>query len=309
MRIELGDFGSIEKGRIMNRGRRKFIWQMLLFAGSLLRPRLSFPALSSPVSPSKGPEGIKEGLEGFLDEEPYYNIALLWFKKAATGSFKLTRQGEGYMAMLEVETRGFIGFLTSYRHHIYRSHMNYHPDEGKLRVHLFERHVTIGKRVERTLTRLDNDLRVIEGRFFEQGELVKVVNEPIPEGVDYEDILSAYYNVRLGGYGPLEEGRNFQIRTIPSEGESLISVDIASRDETINWRRKLKIATDEKVIAATVRMPRKIFESKTGEVQALFNEAIIPLEGVVKDYIGYGDMRCTLIEEKSPLDVPVIRRG
>ena len=276
---------------------------MLLFAGSLLRPRLSFPAASSSILSTKGRGGIKGGVEGFLDEESNYNIALLWFKKAATGSFKLIREGDGYMATLEVETRGFIGFLTSYRRHIYRSHMSYLPDDGKLRVHLFERYVTIGKKMEKTLTRLDNKRGVMHADFFEKGELVKVVDEPIPEGVDYEDILSAYYNVRLGHYGPIEAGRHFQIRTIPSEGESVINVEFSSRDETMRWRRKLMGNSEERFIAAKIRVPRKIFESKTGEVTALFNEAIIPVQGVVKDYIGFGDMKCTLIEEKAPLAV------
>ena len=285
----------------MNRGRRKFIYGMLVFAGWLLRPRLSFPASTSSIPSAKG-RGGKGGVEGFIGEESNYNIAFLWFKKAATGSFRLTREGDSYVGVLEAETVGFIGFLTSYRHHIYRSHMSYNPDDGRLMVKLFERHVTIGKRIEKTLTRLDNEEGHINARFFKKGKLVKVVDEPIPDGVVYEDILSAFYNVRLGNYGPLDPGRHFEIRTIPSEGESLIKVDIASRDESLRWRRKLKRAPGETIIAATVRLPRKLFESKKGEVTALFNEAIIPVQGVVKDYIGFGDMKCTLIEEAPPVD-------
>lgn len=292
----------------MNRGRRKFIYGMLVFAGWLLRPRLSFPASTSSIPSTKG-RGGKGGVEGFLGEESNYNIAFLWFKKAATGSFRLTREGDSYVGVLEAETIGFIGFLTSYRHHIYRSHMSYNPDDGRLMVKLFERHVTIGKRVEKTLTRLDNEAHHMNARFFKKGKLVKVVDEPIPDGVIYEDIMSAFYNVRLGNYGPLDPGRHFEIRTIPSEGESLIKVEVATEDEALKWRRKLKIDPGEKVIPATVRLPRKLFESKKGEVTAIFNEAIIPLYGVVKDYIGFGDMRCTLIEGEEPGEEPVIRQG
>lgn len=286
----------------MNLGRRKFIYKLLLFGGWLLRPRLSFPGVPSPIPTTKGRRGVKEGIEGFLQEESNYNIAFLWFKKAATGSFKLTREGEGYVGVLEAETRGFIGFLTSYRRHIYRSHMNYLPAEGVLRVTLFERHVTIGKRMEKTFTHLDNEAGLLNSRFFKNEKLVKVVDEPIPHGVVYEDIMSAFYNVRLGNYGPLDPGRHFQIRTIPSEGESLIKIGIASNEEALRWRHELKMGSGEKIIAATVRLPRKLFESKKGEVTALFNEAVIPLHGIVKDYIGFGDMKCTLIEENaSPL--------
>jgi hypothetical protein len=126
-----------------------------------------------------------------------------------------------------------------------------------------------------------------------------VVDEPIPEGVDYEDILSAYYNARIGHYGPLEAGRHFQIRTIPSEGESVIDVEFASIHETLRWRRKLMGDSEERFTAAKIRVPRKIFESKTGEVSALFNEALIPVQGVVKDYIGFGDMKCSLITKET----------
>ena len=284
----------------MNRGRRRFIYQMLLFAGWLLKPRLAFPARPPTLPPTyKIIEELERSIEGFLDEKFNYDIAFLWFKKAASGSFKLTREGDGYMAILEAETKGFIGFLTSYRRHIYRSHMSYLPDEKKLRVHFFERHVTIGKKVEKTLTRLDNDKGIIQASFFEKGELVRVEDEPIPKGVEYEDILSAFYNARIGHYGPLEAGRHFQIRTIPSEGESVIDVEILSRDEALQWRRDLMEGSEEKFIAAKIRLPRKLFESKKGEVSALFNEALIPVQGVVKNYIGFGDMKCSLITKET----------
>ena len=248
-------------------------------------------------------------MEGFLDEESRYDIAFLWFKKAATGSFSFSREGDGYVGVLEAETIGFIGFLTSYRHHIYRSHMSYNPDDGRLMVNLFERHVTIGKREEKTFTRLDNEKRHMNAMFFEKGELVKVVDEAIPDGVIYEDIMSAFYNVRLGNYGPLDAGRHFEIRTIPSEGESLIKVEVSGEEEAAKWRSKLDRAPGEKVIPATVRLPRKLFESKDGEVTAIFNDSIIPLYGVVKDYIGFGDMRCTLIEGEATEEAPVIKQG
>ena len=50
--------------------------------------------------------------------------------------------------------------------------------------------------------------------------------QDIPEGVNYDDILSAFYNFRNSAYGKLEKGSTYTISTIPKKGHKTISVEI-----------------------------------------------------------------------------------
>ena len=47
----------------------------------------------------------------------------------------------------------------------------------------------------------------------------------------FPGILTAFYNVRNGSYGPLTKGNHFKIKTIPEKGHDEISVRISSEQE------------------------------------------------------------------------------
>lgn len=273
---------------------------MALLAGWLIRPRLSFPSVSqfikTPVSlPVKGNDQANlKNIDYFLNEKVSYDIHFLWFTRAAAGSLHFSREGEGFKAILEAETKGFIGFLTFYRKHTYISHMSYLPERNKMRADFFERYVTIGGKAEKTFTWTDYDRRVLIRKDYKREKLVENAEEPIPEGVEYEDILSAFYNVRLGYYGPVRRGRQFIIRSLPSEGVSTIEVNFTTREESIKSSHLFGDKFDADMLSARVKVPRDLFKSKTGEVNILFDDAIVPVYSVVKDYIGFGDIMAVL---------------
>lgn len=280
----------------MKLSRRKFILQMALFAGWLLKPRISFPSesqfLKAPPASGNLPRGEVDlkNIDFFLSEKVNYDINFLWFKKAAVGTLKFLREGSGFKAILEAETKGFIGFLTFYRKHTYISHMSYLPDENRMRVDFFERYVKIGGSQEKTLTWTDYDKLILRRKDYKRGMLFENVEEAIPEGVVYEDILSAFYNVRIGYYGPIRRGRQFTVRSLPSDGVSTIEVNFTTREESIKNRDLFGDKFDEHMLSANVKVPRDLFKSKTGEISMLFDDAIVPVYGVVKDYIGFGDI-------------------
>ncbi|MDH3975413.1 MAG: DUF3108 domain-containing protein [Deltaproteobacteria bacterium] len=288
---------------MMKLSRRKFIVQMALFAGWLLRPRLSFPSGSqffgAPLAPPGGEAGevALKNIDFFLKENVNYDINFLWFSKAAVGKLNFSREGPGFKAILEAETKGFIGFLTFYRKHSYISHMSYLPDSRQLRVDFFERHVKVGSNEEKTYTWTDYNRRVLRREEYKKGKKIEDVKELIPEGVIYEDILSAFYNVRLGYYGPIRRGRQFTVRSLPSDGVSTIEVSFTTKEDAIKSRDLFGNKFDENMFSARVKVPRDLFKSKTGEVSILFDDALVPVYGVVKDYIGFGDIMGILKRE------------
>jgi len=109
--------------------------------------------------------------------------------------------------------------------------------------------------------------------------------------VEYEDILSAFYNFRIGAYGPIKRGRAFKVRTIPEKGKSTIDVDIPDREGAAKSKWLFGRHFDEDLLLVKVRVPKEIFRSKTGEVSILIDDRIVPLQGIVQDYIGFGDVK------------------
>lgn len=266
-------------------------------SGWILKPRLSFPKelyLSPGPTPTLPTPISFKDIDYFLNEEVKYDINFLWFKKAAEGSFKFTREGKGYRAVLEAETKGFIGFFTSYRKHRYVSYMTYLPEKRKLQVNRFERYAIIRKREEKTITDLDYDTRLMNWEEYKKGRLIEEKSEPIPEGAEYEDILSAFYNFRMGVFGPIEKNRKFEVNTIPEKGVSTISVKICGEEDAPLARKLFGSFFSDDLVHVKVKVPKDIFKSKKGEVSMLLNDKIIPLQGVVKDYIGFGDIKGTL---------------
>lgn len=276
--------------------RKLFLFILALAAlAAFHKPRLLFAgSISDSAIPFKT-------IDYFLDEKADYDISFLWFDKAAEGSFQFMREDGGYKAVLQAETKGFIGFLTSYRKHVYISHLVYAPEKGKLRSRVFERNVVIGDKTERTITYQDYDRRLMEWEDYKGGKLKERKSQEIPEGMEYEDILSAFLNFRLGVYGPIQRERKFSINTIPEKGQAIIDVHILSSEAALKLKSVFGKDYSEGLMAVKVKVPKEIFKSKTGEVAILMDDRILPIIGVVENYIGFGDIHAVLrTEEKAP---------
>lgn len=284
--------------------RRKFIFSMAAITGWLLRPRVVLSAQEASQFLKAPPlQNVKKAItklsfksiDDFLSENVRYDLAFLWFKKAAESKVSFSRDGKGYKAVLEAETKGVVGFFTSHRKHRYVSYLTYFPAENRVRTSVFERTVVIGKRKEETFTYLDYDKKMMEWKDYKKGRLVETKSEAIPDGIEYECILSAFYNFRLGFFGPIEKGRQFAVKTIPEKGRSTIDVDITSDKEALKKRRLFGKYFSKSFYNVNVKVPKDIFKSRSGEVSMLIDEEIVPVHGVVKDYIGFGDIKGRLV--------------
>ncbi|MBE9502812.1 MAG: DUF3108 domain-containing protein [Proteobacteria bacterium] len=286
----------------MKHSRRRFLQLMAIMTGSFLIPRPGIPAIWAANSEKRPLGSGKKGLhlspltsiDYFLKEKVEYDISFLWFKKAAFGTLTFEREGDGYKAVLQAETKGFVGFFTSYRKHTYISHISYSPEMGKFRARRFERYVTIKEKQEKTITDLDYKTRTMNWKDYKDGILKEDKSEPMSGEHDHEDVLSAFYNFRMGVFGPIKRDREFKVNTIPEKGVSTIDVKIGSLAEAYGSKRLFGKGFKKEMFHIKVRVPKEIFKSRHGVVDIWVDEQIIPIRGVVKDYIGFGDIRGTL---------------
>lgn len=231
----------------------------------------------------------------FLGEELHYRIGFLWIDEAATGriSFEKAKGGQDYKATLEGQTSGLIGWLTGYRRDIYTSYMDLIDEGRRLRPLWFEEDIVIGDKVRKRITLFDYQRgKLVDRRMNRRGFFIRT-EEKIPEGVVYDDFLTAFYNFRCGVYGEIRRGKRYRVRTIPKGGISTIDVEIATREEEI--RRVGKGKKGEKEYYVTVFLDKELTRSKTGKVEGWASRSLVPLEGIIEDVVMVGDVHGVLV--------------
>ena len=122
--------------------------------------------------------------------------------------------------------------------------------------------------------------------------------EKIPPGIYCDDPLGAFYNFRFGAYGPVEEGREYKIFSFPKKDTiPYIYLRIAKKDEFLSMKRDGMDAD----YLSYARIDKDLFGSQTGNVEIFFTRGMVPVEGVVKDIVFFGDIKGTLIRQENKL--------
>jgi hypothetical protein len=274
-----------------------------------LRFLLGFPLLFSfplhvretwadlPPHPKIGRDSIGEFFKG---EELHYDIGLWLFKKVATGkiSFEETREKGRYLATLQGESLGVLGFVARYRVDTYRSVMEEIDGGRRLRSISFEEDVKIGSRVRKRTHFFDYQKgKWITVRQRKDGTQVRK-EEEIPSGMVYDDFVTASYNFRYGVYGGMERGKTYRVATFPKKGPSSYEVRVASKEEE-EKRRKSEKSKDGKEYFLRLFMDAELTHSKEGLIEGWLSKELYPIEGTIKDVIFFGDIRGTLIKKGS----------
>lgn len=234
-----------------------------------------------PVVPSESFPGA------FLNQDFWYDISFFWFPRAAEAHFyfeKGERPSE-YRAVLEAETKGFIGWLSSYRRHRYVSIMELvNTGRGRmLRSRYFRQEIIKGEKREVTEFILDYSKRTIVTRESKPGQGVVVSKGIIPGNAVYNDFLSAYYNLRGGVFGIKKKGDTFKIDTMPRKGVSHIIVSIANEEAGRD--------TEDAYFLVRLDVDRRLFGQKDGTVWIWTDREFVPVTGEVKNVVFFGDVR------------------
>ncbi|MBI4385036.1 MAG: DUF3108 domain-containing protein [Nitrospinae bacterium] len=279
----------------------------LAFSGAA-KPAWADPAPASPANDDF--LGLYDSFEArgdirrFDGETLHYDISFLWFDKAATATVSFYKIDGQYQALLVAETKGFVGWFTSYRKHVYRSTFDIVDNGERLRSNKFEREVVIGDTAEKTTHALDYAERKHNWSAFKNGALVNKGTEDIPPDMYFDDILAAFYNFRNGVYGKLAKGASFKISTIPEKGVKEISIFIKTEREEEEARiQQVRKKAEELLLRVIV--PKELFKTKTGELLFWSSKNYIPLETTVVDYVMLGDLHARFARRTASKSAPV----
>jgi hypothetical protein len=248
-------------------------------------------------SRDKGQSTIAEFFKG---EELVYEIGFWLFKRVALGklSFREMEKKGHYVATLQAETLGVLGWVTRYRADTYRSTMEEIDGGRRLRSLSFEEDVKIGSKLRKKIHLFDYQKnKWIQLKRRKDGVMEKA-EEEIPLGMIYDDFLTASYNFRYGVYGEIERGRRYTVATFPRKGSSSYVVKVAGKEEE-EKREKSEKFKDGKEFYVKLFLDPEITHSKEGLIEGWLSKEFYPAEGTIKDVILFGDVKGTLIKRSN----------
>ena len=225
----------------------------------------------------------------FAGETLYFDISFLWFNNAANSKISFLEDNGQYYCVLEAHTKGFVGWFTGYRKHVYKAFFDVIDDGTRVRAHRFEWMIIAGNDMEKAVHHMNYKTRKHSWVETKNGEVVEKKTEDIPEGINYDDILSAFYNFRNSVYGKLQKNSMYTIYTIPEKDHNTISVQIKGDAERKKVQKK-EGRRHIRELLMDVIIPKEIFKTKNGRLMFWASQNYIPLETTVKDYIFLGDL-------------------
>lgn len=276
--------------------RRVFLrWLIGLPLLSILPLRLSeLKAQASIPSESEGAHSIGESFKG---EELDFEIGLWLFKRAALAklSCKETEKKGRYVAVLQTEILGILGWLVRHRVDTYRATME-EVDEGRrLRGLSFEEDVKAGHTLRRQIHTFDYQRRKWVAERRKNDGMMEMTVQEIPEGMVYDDFITATYNFRFGVYGTIERGKKYTVATFPRKGVTCYEVTVTSKEEE-EKRRKSERSREGKDFFVRLLMDPEMTHSKRGMIEGWLSKELCPMEGAIKEVVLFGDVKGTLIK-------------
>lgn len=242
--------------------------------------------------------GFSKPAQQLLGEDYLYFIDFLFFKKLAEGELRFTEtdQPNVYQAELIGRTLGVASWLAGNRTQAYMSLMELSPDGS------FRSIEHVAKIVKHRWGKWQSRERrhrydYAQGKIFEvktkEGVLRSEKEHDIPEGLHPVDMLTAFYNLRVGVYGKLVRGESFLIPTYSSKGFVDIEVNVLTSEQQARWAY-----FPPHGLLVLAKIDPEIFETGSGNLYFWLNDDGVPERGIVEDVIGLGDVRGYLAKER-----------
>ncbi len=235
--------------------------------------------------------------ETFAGEEIRYDIAFWFLKKIAVARMAFARDAEKgrYVATLQGETVGLVGFVTRYRTDTYPATMEELDEGRRLRSLSFEEQVRIGQESRRSTHTFDHKNRKWIERNIRVSGATSTIEHDIPDGGDYNDFLTASYNFRYGVYGAAERGKTYRIPVFPKKDVTFYELKILSKAAEDRLRERGSVDKLSEY-AIELAMDPEVLRSKKGLIKGWLSKELYPVEGVMEDVFLFGDVRGTLVK-------------
>ncbi len=247
------------------------------------------------------PPGVGKGVarDLFPGETLHYEIAFWLIKKVALARLTVVpgEQPGRYVATLDGETLGVLGFLARYRVDSYRAVMEEIDGGRRLRSLSFEEYVKVGKRVRRNIHTFDHKRRIWTHKTIRASGATSEEVREIPEGKAYDDFLTAAFNFRLGVYGPVERGKVYDLATFPRKDVTSYRISVASKAEEDRVRASEQIEAGREYLIELSLDP-EVVNSKEGAIEGWLSKDVYPVEGTIRDVILFGDVHGKMVKRE-----------
>lgn len=250
-----------------------------------------------PSPESVAPAG--SSIEALVGERLSYDVSFLWFDRLAEGTISLTRgkQPGTYVAVLEARTRGVAAFITRHRVERYQTIMEVGPD-GFLRPLVYSSHTLKGQgadlREKETCYTFDYSRHQVKYQKIKNHVIRADEILPLQDNGQVFDILSAFYNLRIGSFGPFDK-QQIHFPTIQRKDVEEIVVAPVDKAKVDNG-----YFADDNVLCKVLLDP-EVFGTNGRDLLISFNENNQPQKAVVKNVVGLGDVRGVLRQAVTPV--------
>jgi hypothetical protein len=198
--------------------------------------------------------------------------------RIATGKIELkrVRGSSTFLATLETRIEGVVGVLTLQRKDLFASLMSWsEPHQRLLPVWYAEQVSRMGSWRRKVLLFHHEKGRYIEHKFYPDRFRQKRIKTL---GKILIDPLCAFYNWRIGAYGPLGPGRSQNIDNLARKDPFVLRVQTASREQTLLRRKKVP-DPEHKAHLLRARLDKRFMDVVHGDVEAWVDEEWMPIYG------------------------------
>ncbi|WP_303722222.1 DUF3108 domain-containing protein, partial [Malonomonas rubra] len=233
------------------------------------------------------------------NERLEYEVGFLWFDRLADGSLELERFADAghFRAKLEVKTRGMAALFTRNRRERYEAHFVLGSD-GYFHSRSFVTRRFKGKGDSLTdrgkALFFDAEAGEVLFQRSENGRLTEEIRRELPQQHEVFDFLSAYWNLRLGMFGPLIPGTRMVIPSYTFKGAAEIVVEVLSPEE----QRDLSFFPEGGTLCR-LYLDEEVFQTGGGKLYVWFNDKRQVGSAIAVDVLGLGDVRGAMTQAKS----------
>ena len=246
---------------------------LLLSPGCPIRHTTAFARdlkISTPEAPA----------EAFCGETLYYDVGFWLLPRAGTCRLTFNKKNNTYVAVLEAWPKGFIKVFIPYKKEIMKSVMEYDPKNRRMRpLEFHETYIMEDFEIKKTLI-FDYSKQVYHFAI-QQNERHLVNRTYRLPGKQFDDILTFIYNLRLGSYGRINEGRKLIVSVLMRQKPSRIS---------LHFDKQFLPQQESGKYHAILSLDRNLTNARSNTISCWFSEEFIPLGGMIEDAVFFGDL-------------------
>lgn len=219
----------------------------------------------------------------FAGETLYYKIDFWLLRGSAAGELCFTKTPGGYTALFEAETKGVLRLIAGHRKEIMESVMEYDQARQRLRPRIFtEIFIQDKMEIKRTLS-FDYEQGAFTCTRTYPGGKPRTIKAALPED-GFEDMLTLFYNFRMGCYGPQREGGTLKVPVVMKEQPSFITIDFPGPGSKQRAKR----------FNAELSMERNLTYARSKKLLMRLDDRAVPESALVIDAYFFGDLAITL---------------